>query len=443
MYLVMIVLLIILFFLCFVIFRGEILYPPIIVISMFLLCSIVGLFRYDDWNIDEYSGFSVLLFIIGLLSFSIISYLVYILHPENIKSNIQPVLKNRIEISTSILLIIILIYIIYDYMFYMHIKHCTSNAGLTDGSLSQIINRYYNLKSYEYSKISISFTMKLLNIFTSSFSIFSLFVIIHNFIFNHFKSKDLLLLFIVLLGIIYSMLNSSRGDILVLLAETVYLLYFFWNMRSGWKKNVNGKIIKWGICVFVIFIGFFLFLTVILGRRGSIKDIDIVDYLTIYISSSIRNFDLFLKNFTSTNSIFGRETFFPLNRLFYNLFGIGEYYSIALDYNAINGRNIGNIYTAFRRYFADFGMLGIIILPAFLGGFFSVLYSKAKHNARKGIIGFSMLIFCYLSTALFYLPIEERFFIYDLSLTKIAQYILLFILFKLVVQKKIKFSYNL
>ena len=289
---------------------------------------------------------------------------------------------------------------------------------------------------------SISSFMNILNIIINACSILCLFVLIHNLCFKKFYKKDILLVLVVVLDVAYSLLNSNRSDLLVILAETVYLIYFFWDIRTGWRKDVNKKIIYLGARYLTAFIMIFLVLAVLLGRRQSISELNVIDYVTIYISSGIRNFDLFIQSFRGTNEIVGRETFFPLNRLLYNVFGIGEFYSIGLEFNSISGINIGNIYTAFRRYYSDFGIMGVMILPGILGFFFSSVYNRVKVYAKNGQISFQMILLSYLSSSLFYMPIEDRFFIYDLALSRIAMYILMYILFKYIIEGRLRFGMN-
>ncbi len=436
MYIVLIMFLIVLLFFCYALFKGEILYPPFIVVLMFTFCTVVGLSRYFDWKISDFSGYSTFLILLGLVSFIFAGYVAYVTAPKAIKLKSEPIVRGRIEIPIIVLWIVIFLSILNNVMFYSFLNSIARSVGLSGASLSEIINRYYNLKAYNSGMFVISGFMNILNIITNTFAILCLFVLIHNFCFRDLKKRDFLLAVIVVLDVVYSLLNSNRSDLLVMLAESVYLIYFFWNMRMGWSKSINFKIVSLGIRLLAVFIVLFLVLAVLLGRKGSISEMNIIDYITIYISSAIRNFDLFVESFTGTNAIFGKETFFPLNRLLYNFFGIGEYYSMALSFNSIDGMNIGNIYTAFRRYYSDFGILGIVILPGFLGWFFSSMYNRVKAAAKKGQISYQMILFSYLATALFYMPIEDRFFIYDLALSRIAQYILLYILFRYIVYKK-------
>lgn len=443
MYFFLIFLLIILLFICYNMFHRELMGPPVIVVFMYLLCSLIGLFRYEDWNISDYDGYTVFVIMLGLCSFIFTSFIITLYYSKKKSTNIKIISRSRIDISIFLIWSVLIVCIVHDVIFYIFMNTVANAVGLETDSFSQIVGAFHNYKSNNPGEIPIVRGLSLLDIVCNSFSIFFLFVYIHNVCFKQYKKKDFLLLLVVAVDSIYSLLNSSRGDFLVLLAETICLLFFFWNMRSGWGKScINFKIAKWGVRALSIFIVAFLIMAVMLGRKNDFSELDVKDYLTIYVSSGVRNFDLFLSHSPVKNTVFGQETLFVINRYLYDWFGIGEIYSLGLEFYDVKGSNIGNLFTAFRRYYADFGITGVIILPAFLGGMFSILYNEAKRNARRGHISYSLLLFSYLVTSLFYFPLEDRFFIIDTTMGRIAQYVFLFGLFKYYVEYKGKKTYK-
>ena len=257
----------------------------------------------------------------------------------------------------------------------------------------------------------------------AQFSAFLFFCII-----SVYKKKDILAIGVVGLWLLHSILNSSRGDIIVILSGTVYFVYFFWNMYSGWKKNVNSKIILWGARVFAIFMIAFVSLAVVTGRKESIKDINPVNYISTYMSGGIRNLDIYLSEPIHSDFL-GKETFYAIIRFFNSRLGKHESYGIGLEFARIHGKLNGNLYTAFRRYYSDFGFLGVIILPIGLGAFFTTLYYKTRKKALSGRISFSILLLGYLASAVFYMPIEDRFFITDFAPSGFLKILMLYLLY--------------
>lgn len=441
MYIVLILLLILLLFISYNLFKRELLYPPIVTVAMFLFCSLVGLLRYDDWKMDEYSALTVVLVLIGLISFIFSSFIVYLFFQENTKKNIVSINQDKIKINSFFLYFVLIILIIYNYLYYNYLVHNVANVGVSIESIGAIINFVRNMESLGFEKLPWPFYIRCLDFFSSAFCTFSLFVFIHNVIFQRIEKNDLLFLLIVILGFVHHLLNGSRGYILLYLAQSVYLSYFFWNMQVGWKPTVNKKIAKMFINIGMFFLPFFILLAVMVGRVESLDMNDVgrnyvFEHLTVYISSGIRNFDLYVQQPVEDSTIFGKETFYSINRFLYNRFGIGEYYRAPLELSFINGEGFTNIYTAFRRYYADFGILGIFLIPMFLGFFFSFLYSKAKSDARKGTISFYMLFFSSISNSIFYFPVEDWFFIFNVSVNQFVVYVLLYLIFYCLYKKR-------
>lgn len=208
-------------------------------------------------------------------------------------------------------------------------------------------------------------------------------------------------------------------------------------MYYGWNDTVNNKIIKWGSRIFGVFLISFIILAIVLGKRNSFAELNVKEYLTKYISVGIRNFDLFLKN-PVRSDFFGQETFPGFHRILYNYLNIGNLYATPLEGIQFNGFSMGNIYTAFRRYYADFGLFGMLFISYLLGYFFSLAYEKIKKKSYKDQTGFGLLLFAYLSKEIFYWPIENQLLISELSVGGIFKIIILYILYLLAVKKKVK-----
>ena len=440
MYFLLIILLFLLFLNILPVFKFELLYPPVIFTLMFLFCTLVGAVRYKDWNISEYSIDTVYFIMFGVCSFVIMGFVVQ-LFERNVPKCTVGYRRERLDISKLYIMFSVILGIAGNILLFLYIKRVVIELGYDSSNWSRLLNSYYQIKinlkntgEYAIPKI-----ITILNYIVNVNALLSLYIILHNFCFKVTRKTDLYLGILVLLWVIQLLLNSARGNILILLAETVYLLYFYWNTYYGWNRKTQKKILKWGIIFMTLFLAFFLILTVVLGRKSSFRDLNIVDYITIYISGGIRNFDLFVKE-PIINFDFGRETFPAVRRFLYNYFNIGDLYSLGLEFRSINGRNIGNIYTAFRRFYADFGIAGLIILPGLLGGFYSFLYLKIKRQCYRNEFGFTLLFFCCIAKEIFYMAIEDTFFISELSFNGVFRLITLYVLYYLLIKRRAKFK---
>lgn len=433
-YIVFIATLLFLFLLCLRIFRNDFFSPPIIMLCIFILCSLVGLLRYNEWNIADYSLKSVILLLVGISSFIFASTLALKYYKEK-TNNIIPIRRNRINIPDYFVILSLLFGCVTLYIFIQNMKHVLEIAGSEDGNITHIIAAYHWYVTHEPEKFKVpARVLYCLYVLTVN-SILFLFVSIHNYVFRVFKNKDYIYVVCVLFWPVVSILNSSRYELLCMMSIIIYLLYFFENMYYGNSQLVRKKIIKFGCKLLLAFLVFFIFLTIYMGRRQSFSDLEIKNYLTIYISAGIRNFDLFVNSPPDIQG-WGKETFPSIYRFLYNHFGIGGYYKIPLEYRSINGQNMGNIFTCFRRYYSDFGLGGLILVPFMFGFFITCLYYKTKTRCKRNVIGFELLVFAYLSRCVFFMPIEDYFFIFDVSARGIFKIMVLYVLYRLFIKKK-------
>lgn len=421
-------------------YKFEVLHPCVLLSLMFTFCTVIGAVRYFDWQLNSYSGTAVALIVTGVVCFSIGGAFAPVI-VEKLPARNMPIRHNRIDVSWAYIAIAVLIGIIANYLLFRYIIELVGSLGYSKGSFSSVLYGYYKakVKLENLGERGMPGLTNLLNRVVAANSAFALYIFVHNISFKVFQKRDWCFLLIVMFWPIQAILKSGRGDMLVLLAETVYLLYFFWNMYYGWNGSVNRKIILWGSRFLVFFLFVFVLLAVGTGRRNSFAELNVRDYLTKYISVGIRNFDLYIQN--PVRSDFpGKETFPAIGRILYNYFGIGELYSSSLEVRTIGQWSIGNIYTGFRRYYADFGLLGLILISVVLGYGFTLFYLKNKVSCYKDKSGFGLLLFAYLSKEIFYLPIEEHMLISELSLNGIFKVILMYLFYYLLIKKRLRFK---
>lgn len=437
-YIIMIILLGMLLIMLLPVLRYEIFNPTITVLLMFLGCMIFGLVRWDDWEIDKYSINAVILIMIGIMAFSTIG--VFVSQFKN-TLKVNPIRHQRLDVS-NLFIVIALIWCFGGCLLFLdYINYVVVGLNKNNNSVSEMIQSYYIIKGQDANRgiyaipPFLSLTKKIIPVVSA----FSEYILIHNVCFHKFQAKDVVYGLIILACIIFSLIDSNRGSLLQMLAIGMYLMYFFLNMYYGWNKKVNLLILKKGIKIFILFIVLFVALAVGIGRYKSLSDMDIVNYVTIYISSGVRNFDLFLEDPVSSE-IWGKETFAGFNRFLAHRFGIGEIYGAPLEFRSILGKNIGNIYTAFRRYYADFGISGLIIFPMLLSAFFTAMYIYNRSKAYKDKLGVSVLVFAYLSRAIFYMPIDDTFFEFDITLGRLFEILLLMFLYYVFIKRNLRFK---
>ena len=162
-----------------------------------------------------------------------------------------------------------------------------------------------------------------------------------------------------------------------------------------------------------------------------------MDYITFYISGPIKLFDLFLKDPIHDSTIWGKETFVSLVGTLRDLGANIPLYLQHKEFRTYNGVELGNVYSAYRNWFADFNLTGTFLLQALFSLFYNLYYYKIqKMDINKHKILF--IIYGYMAEGLFLHPIDDWLFSMYFSVGMII-YIILFIVLYLAITKKVKF----
>jgi oligosaccharide repeat unit polymerase len=172
--------------------------------------------------------------------------------------------------------------------------------------------------------------------------------------------------------------------------------------KVGWKRSREIKRMIGIFALTVVFIAIvFVALRGLVGRKE--LDWDPLYYITFFAGSPIAAFDLFLKNPLEPSSIWGKETFYQLNQSISTWFNKPELrYIFYKEFRqSPSGIYVGNIYTALRPPYYDFGFWGMILVMFIMGGFFCILYCGARERWGKNPIDFRLLIYSYIAYTFF------------------------------------------
>lgn len=375
--------------------NGDYMAPSFLMSIFFLLSVGFAWYMRDDWKF-EYSVNTVLVIFIGVVSFIIGCLLVSLLlrgkriHPLGI--DMVYIYVGRWKIYTYYLLSVF-----FGVFFIRSIMKAVGGAG----SWIDMMARYRFATAYQVTtgdSISIpSF------IATGKFAICAatyiwIYILVNNYIIK--KKWDIYLILAVISGLIVSILGASRLDLIRVPIALMIVLYVL-KYRKGEINNIR----KIQLLFKYIFIGFVV-LTLFSGIRGIVgrkSMVDAVGYIAQYFAAPSVLFNEYMKNPTHSKLLFGKETFWGI----YNFLGLltknSKYlYDYTLEFGSVNGKSLGNVYTAFRMYYSDFGYLGVIILSFFEGIIFSFLYNIIKRNIhinfkfhlfKKSIVDFRIIIY--------------------------------------------------
>jgi len=440
-FILMILLIFLLFFELFI-FKNDIMQPPIIVTLMFLLGVGFACYSINLWK-TSLSIETVAIIFSGICCFLLVSlFCQQALFVTHKKDNSYKVEKS-ISIKTWKILFIILINLITILLHYKWLVEIVNiHGGATNYIAMMSLYRSLVTNSIE-STSSIPFLLRqLLRVSTAAAYVF-LYFFVKNSVFNRkiLSKKNIIYLIPVLLYCVDSMLFAARGYILNLVIAGVAFWYIFLSRKKG-KFALDFHIIRKGVLIFVVMIVAFISFRGIVGRNMSHKaSSDPIYYISVYIGGPIQLLDDFVKNPIQNDDVWGKETFNAL----YNYMSTKRNSDIStnsgdLEFRYANGYNVGNVYTAFRTYLADFGYGGMLICTAFVSAFYTIFYINIRKRKNTGDFDFKLLVYAYLLNGLFYFSIAERPFSSFFTPGILVTLLIFYIVEKFLVFDKIKFK---
>lgn len=220
------------------------------------------------------------------------------------------------------------------------------------------------------------------------------------FVMTYFKKK----------WVIYSVFFVNLLYAFTSMAKTNFLCVLFASLYFGYVRNiVKKKHLLYGSIIFIA-----ICFIIQMARVG--EDFSVLEFLNIYISSSMVSFDYFVEPASTLN--FGENTF----RFFYAVaaaFG-SDIKPIQTVLEFVNVPDYTNTYTFLYPFYKDFGLMGVSAFSIVYGLFYGFLYKKNKSGGSMEQILYAIFI-----TILLLEFMGEMIFT-NLSLT--FQYIILVVL---------------
>ncbi len=312
------------------------------------------------------------------------------------------------------------------------LREITRVAG-TSGMFGQIMTSYRNAHGYSTDvdaqyPLWLRLTMNLLQ----ALCILYMFNLIK--FFRSFKVREIILQVVFLaLTVLSSLLTSGRFSILSNIIAGIFLFHMTRIQRLGKYKTYKFGFLMRVMLIVVVAAWFFYFVKEFVGR---VSDATLLDYTAHYMGTGVVNLDLYLNNPPMKSDIWGKETFYSLLNALRRVGIVDiESYIFHKEFRSVAGVSTGNIYTALRDYHYDFGMIGVFVLHALFSLIYSVFYEYTKKKrSNLPIIIFCQIYYCailYMYNNFFYSNIVSFGFVFKIMIT--------YILYKLVVEKQIRF----
>lgn len=415
-YLLMI-LLIILIFLSFFLLDRDILAPAVVVCAVFFVSTVGCIINSRYWQ-TRLSIETIAVIVGGCFIFLIVAVLCKMLNQRvyGMSTGGRKIEISEITIDSKIVLVVLLInalLVVSQFYFVESVAALSSTDLLTWGKKMEY---YRNVVSYGNSSVRVFAPsyINLLEKITTVLAYIFLYININNFLCESEKKwwRKIRVIDVlpIVANIFFNLICSERGAILMFFLATVTIFHLLYHQKNGWCKQYSVKLIIKLVLLVIIILAVFVGLRDVVGRNYSETARNPIYYLCCYIGGPIHLLDDFIKNPPVKSDILGKETFYSVIRFWGQRLGKPEWIYVShLEFRYSNGLNVGNVYTAFRKYIYDFGYFGVVWCTALVSFVYNVLYYNIRYGKKKRkCFDVSILFFGYISYGYYYMSIQER-----------------------------------
>ncbi|MGL4830980.1 MAG: oligosaccharide repeat unit polymerase, partial [Propionibacteriaceae bacterium] len=202
-------------------------------------------------------------------------------------------------------------------------------------------------------------------------------------------------------------LSSDRLAIVALLLGFVACWALLWQRRRGVEGLTRRFAIWAGLMGVVLLVAFYL-VAPLIGRNRSESPLA---YIALYGGGAIALLNDFLQNRPPSVPVPGLESFYTLNLKLHNLGltpPLDPYPPIHLENRYQGNVQMGNVYTAYRRWLYDFGYLGAAVLQGLMALVLNVVFCINRHLAGKDR-AFWMVLYAFTLYSIIFHPVDSYF----------------------------------
>lgn len=392
--------------------------PSFICTASFLIGSVFLVLLEDEWRVSSINFETYFVIIFGLFSLWLGERLyankVSIVPSQSLRESYKAVKALHVSDKIVFFLIIVNFYVAYTYF-----KEVMAFMIFVD-EWSESMAEYR--MAIMTGEVSISRLVSQLRAITTASTYLFLFLFIHNIVKgDSFKNNHLYLLACIPHLIIIFLTGGRIG---YLSFAAIILWYIFILIASKLTKYQYSKFVYRFSRKAALFAGLLLLLffslRIVMGRSTT-KERTFTNYIGEYIGAPTLNLDYFISrhnppnlidyDFRKSTALVGLSSFcYPNARNIPPKYGSRD-----MGFReGYGGAVFGNVYTAFARYYADFGYLGVFLFPFTLGAILMKVMSSAlskKTLFSKRYI-FSVIVYAFFYNQLVIYAADDTFFGY-------------------------------
>lgn len=432
--------------------KGDLFFPATIVYLVYAFSLSFVVIEMSKWDgAISIETFGILLigltvYLIGAIFSTKVAVRIGIKKRYRFFRSISTTLPEEVipQVSTITTAVVVLFDALVLVKYYLDVKRSASSVGnFTD--LGSMIGLYRNAGVSGELEVGISKFSAYGFMAMTALAYLYLYIMIINAVQKRLSPKKIIVnIMPVVMFCVCSILTGGRNPLIQLLVAAFMMYYLLVKKFRGYNIKFNRKFTLKLLVIVVITLILFSNMRFLVGRTNTLNT---VDYLAMYIGAPIKLFDMFVQNPPpKVHELFGQETFVNLWTWFGTFTHDSHMTGLIMnkEFRAFNGLQLGNVYTAFREYYFDFGIAGVVILPFIHSVFFTTFYQKInrnRNNWKKNAFDLQVILYSYLSVALAYYSIDDRLFQKFLSRGTFRE--LIFLVVFAILLPKIKISIDI
>lgn len=238
----------------------------------------------------------------------------------------------------------------------------------------------------------------------------------------------------ILIYCVYTMICQGARQPMIEILVFLVLCVLMMLLKSADKQKVR-KLIRRIIPIAVVFVVFFYYAGVWVGRRESERGI--LEYLAVYFCGGLYSFNLHI-NEPAKTTFWGQSSFADIYSFLSKLSIVPE--SAVMSYREFD--RYGNTVTLFGRWYEDFGPVGVYVMTFLVAFVFSVMFynvlTRSAHTYKNHI---GRIIYGKFLIALVWAGYDDRIRAL-LSMQTVVFIVMAHILFYFLVKRKIHFKFR-
>lgn len=380
-----------------------------------------SILNVDRWDLFV-GSYTCILVLIGMMSF-LIGDIFCGYNCFKFYKQIKPLDKDMLlNISKFKFLILNILITVLLYFSFMEVYNLSLQVGNIDGICGMFKAVRYPL---ERGEISFSRWQNYRYYVVMIFAYISIYIFVSNFVLlNKVKIKYC---YPVMVCFMFCILSTGRESMLHLIIYTALIWSLFVLKKNIYSNVAKRKIIKIGVFTLFLFLSLFLIIGILTGK-GLADNRSSFVILSHYLGLSFPAFDKFLMSIIVEERYIANHT---LIGIYSNLNSIGfelPKVKIFLPFVEFEGVNT-NVYSAFMRYYWDFGIIGMGIVLFVFGTIFSYLYNYFKYVSNNL---FAMLFYASFAGFIILSFHDEKFLLWIISTATIYKILLFYLCYKFI-----------